>query len=145
MHSNIIRPSTTRSSEMPSPYSFSNQKSLYIFHLPRVGYMSSPPSHPTQFYHLNNIWWSLQVMKLLITKLSLFYCHFIPHRTKYSPQHPVLKHHHPQSMFFTYCDRPSFTPINVKVKLSLCFNWAPCHEGVLGSRGIVPFILWPRH
>jgi len=22
--------------------------------------------------------------------------------------------------------------IMVKVKLSLCFNWAPCHEGVLG-------------
>jgi hypothetical protein len=21
----------------------------------------------------------------------------------------------------------------VKVKLSLCFNWAPCHEGVLGE------------
>jgi hypothetical protein len=25
------------------------------------------------------------------------------------------------------------------------FNWAPRHEGVLGSGGIAPFILWPRH
>jgi len=24
----------------------------------------------------------------------------------------------------------------VKVKLSLCFNWVPSHEGVLGSGGI---------
>jgi hypothetical protein len=28
-----------------------------------------------------------------------------------------------------------------KVKLSLCFNWPPRHEGVLGSRGIAPRIL----
>jgi hypothetical protein len=33
----------------------------------------------------------------------------------------------------------------VKVKLSLCFNWAPCHESVLGERGIAPLILWRRH
>jgi hypothetical protein len=34
----------------------------------------------------------------------------------------------------------------VKVKLSLClFNQAPCHQGVLGSIGIAPLILWPRH
>jgi len=32
-----------------------------------------------------------------------------------------------------------------KVKLSLCFNWAPRHEDVLGGRGIVPLILWHRH
>jgi hypothetical protein len=29
----------------------------------------------------------------------------------------------------------------VKVKLSLCFDWAPRHEGVLGSGGIAPRIL----
>jgi hypothetical protein len=31
--------------------------------------------------------------------------------------------------------------IKVKVKLSLCFNWAPHHEDILGSGGIVPRIL----
>jgi hypothetical protein len=30
--------------------------------------------------------------------------------SKYSPQHPVLKH--PQSMFLPYCQRPNFTPIH---------------------------------
>jgi hypothetical protein len=36
-------------------------------------------------------------------------CHFIPLWSKYSPQHPVLKH--PQFMFLSYCQRPCFTPI----------------------------------
>jgi hypothetical protein len=32
--------------------------------------------------------------------------------------------------------------VKVKVKLSLCFNWSPRHEGVLvGSGGIAPWIL----
>jgi hypothetical protein len=35
--------------------------------------------------------------------------------------------------------------MEVKVKLSLCFfNWAPRHEDVLGSGGIVRRILWPE-
>jgi hypothetical protein len=35
--------------------------------------------------------------------------HVIPLRSKYSPQHPVLKH--PQSMFLPECQTPSSTPI----------------------------------
>jgi hypothetical protein len=35
--------------------------------------------------------------------------HSIPLWSKYSPQHPVLKH--PQSIFLSYCQRPCFTPI----------------------------------
>jgi hypothetical protein len=31
--------------------------------------------------------------------------------------------------------------IKVKVKLSLCFNWAPCHTGVLGNGVIAPRII----
>jgi hypothetical protein len=34
----------------------------------------------------------VQVMKLLIMQFSPTSCHFIPLRSKYSPQHPVLKH-----------------------------------------------------
>jgi len=33
----------------------------------------------------------------------------------------------------------------VKVKLSLSFNLAPRHGGALGSGGIAPLILRPRH
>jgi hypothetical protein len=35
--------------------------------------------------------------------------HFIPLRSNYSPQHPVLKH--PQSLFSPLCCTLSFTPI----------------------------------
>jgi hypothetical protein len=40
-------------------------------------------------------------------------------------------------------DRP--LPLHSTLSLSLCFNWAPCHEGVLGSGGIAPHIFWPLH
>jgi hypothetical protein len=36
-------------------------------------------------------------------------CHSIPLRSKYPPQHSVLKH--PQSMFLPYYQRPYFTPL----------------------------------
>jgi hypothetical protein len=48
-------------------------------------------------------------MKLLIMQFSLASCYFIPLRSKYSHEHPVLKH--PQSMFLSECERPSVTPI----------------------------------
>jgi hypothetical protein len=53
-------------------------------------------------------------MKLLIMQFSPT-CHFISLRSKYSPQHAVLKH--PQSMFFYIVPQP----INIqKHPLSLC-------------------------
>ena len=36
-------------------------------------------------------------------------CYLVPSRSKYSPQHRVLKH--PQLHFLPQCQRPSFTPI----------------------------------
>jgi hypothetical protein len=48
-------------------------------------------------------------MKLLIMLFSPFSCHFLPLRSKYSPQHRILKH--PQSMFFPSCERPSLAPV----------------------------------
>jgi hypothetical protein len=55
------------------------------------------PSHPAWFDYPNNIWWSVQDMKLLIMQSSPASCHFLPLRSKYSPQCPVLRHF--QSMF----------------------------------------------
>jgi hypothetical protein len=37
-------------------------------------------------------WWRVQVMKLLIMQFSPTSCHYICLHSKYSPQHPVLKH-----------------------------------------------------
>jgi hypothetical protein len=42
--------------------------------------------------HSKYTWRRVQVMKLLIMQFSPTSCHFIPLRSKYSPQHPVLKH-----------------------------------------------------
>jgi len=49
-------------------------------------------SHPHSFYHPNYIWSGVQIMKLLIMHFSSASCYFLPHKTKYSPQHPILKH-----------------------------------------------------
>jgi hypothetical protein len=55
------------------------------------------PSNPPWLDHSNYTWRRVQVMKLLIMQFSPTSHHFIPLRSKYCPQHPVLKH--PQSMF----------------------------------------------
>jgi hypothetical protein len=58
----------------------------------------------------NPVWWrncllpfrQLQVMKLLITQFSPISRHFVSLWSKYSPQHPVLKHPHSQNYSFVY-------------------------------------------
>jgi hypothetical protein len=54
-------------------------------------------SHPPLSDHPNYIWWSAQVMKFLIMQSSPASRHFLSLRSKYSLQHPVLRH--PQYMF----------------------------------------------
>jgi hypothetical protein len=45
-----------------------------ISHLSHTCYMSHAPHHPW-FVHPNNIWWSVQVMKLHIMQSSPVFCH----------------------------------------------------------------------
>jgi hypothetical protein len=45
----------------------------------------------------NYVWRRVRVMKFLIMQFSPTSCHLIFVRSKYSPQHPVLKH--PQYIF----------------------------------------------
>jgi len=43
------------------------------------------PSHPPWLNHPNNIiWWSVQVMKFLVTQSSSASCYFLPLRSKFS-------------------------------------------------------------
>jgi hypothetical protein len=58
------------------------------------------PYKPPSFDHPNNIWRrkTLQIIEILTIQFSPASCHFIPLRSKYSPQHPVFKHL--QCMFF---------------------------------------------
>jgi len=68
-----------------------------ISHISSACYMFHS-SYTLRFYHPKNIWLSAQVMKLLIMQSSPTSRHSLLLRSKYSPQHPVLKY--PQSMFF---------------------------------------------
>jgi hypothetical protein len=63
------------------------------------------PCHPPWLHH----WRKLKIMKLLIMQFSPISYHIIPLRSKYSPQHPVLKNL--QSMCLLWYQRASFTSI----------------------------------
>ena len=68
--------------------------------LPHMCYMPRS-SHSSRFYHPNNIGWGVQIIKLLIMQLPQVPCYLFPHRSKYSPQHPILKY--PQPAFIPQC------------------------------------------
>jgi hypothetical protein len=64
----------------------------------------SPRLHNSNYYYIyyyyfNYTWQRVQVRKLLIMQFSSSSCHLISPRSKYSPQHPVLKH--PPSMYLS--------------------------------------------
>jgi hypothetical protein len=70
---------------------------LYVTHLSQARRMPRS-AHPPSFDHPNNIFLNEQVMKLLMMQSSPASLHFPPLRSKYSPQHPVLRYSQP--MFF---------------------------------------------
>jgi hypothetical protein len=73
-----------------------------------------------RFANSNYTWRRVQIVHLVM-QLSPPHCHFIPLQSKYSPQHPVLKH--PQSMFLPLCQRQSFTHIqNRRQNYSLVYS-----------------------
>jgi hypothetical protein len=59
--------------------------------LPHSQHMLRPP-HPPQLNNSNYTWQRVQIMQLLVMQFSPPSHHFIPLWSKYSPQHPVLKH-----------------------------------------------------
>ena len=77
----------------------STKRSISLrFPLSHTRYMPCPP-HASRFDHPNNIWWGVQIIKLLITYFSLLSCYPVLLRHNYSPQHPILKQ--PQLMFLS--------------------------------------------
>jgi hypothetical protein len=90
IYSNIILTSAPTSSEWSLPLEFSDRSFLCISHRFLTCYMPRP-SHPPWFEH-PNIWWSLQVMTLIIMQSCPPSRHFLPLRSKYSHQHPLFKH-----------------------------------------------------
>jgi hypothetical protein len=89
-YSNIILTSMIGSSKLPLPFTFYNQNA--VCNSRSYACCIIHPSHPPWFDGPNNIWWSVEVMKLLILQYSPPSCLFLHLMSKYSPQHPVLKH-----------------------------------------------------
>jgi hypothetical protein len=74
-HPVSLRSILTLPSEWSLPFRFSDQNFVYIsqlFHVCCVPYPFNP-----WFGHPNNMWWSVQVMKLLIKRLHKSKCHFV--------------------------------------------------------------------
>jgi hypothetical protein len=107
-----------RYSELSLPFKFSNQNIVCISQFSSACYMPCP-THPPLFDHFNNIHWSVHVMKFIIVQSSAAFHHLLPFRSTYSPQHPVLKY--PQSLFFLWCERLSFTPIQKAGKIVVLY------------------------
>jgi len=89
IHSKTIFLFTTRSYAWSLHFKFSDQNLVSISHLSHACYMSQT-SHSTSFDHPNNIWWSVKVVKLIIIQSSPASCHFLPLKSKYSPQMPWI-------------------------------------------------------
>ena len=105
---NIILPSTPGSSKWYLPLMFPHQNPICTFPLPHTCYVPRP-SHSSWFDHTNNIWWSVQIMNLLIVRFPPLPCQLHPSMSQISPQRPILEH--PQPMLVPQNERPSFTSI----------------------------------
>jgi hypothetical protein len=58
-------------------YKFRHQNTIFFCHLPHTCHMPSL-SHSPVFDHLNNIWWGVKIMKLLIMKFPPVSYNFLP-------------------------------------------------------------------
>jgi len=72
---------------------------FHTFYMPR-------PTHSSRFQNRNNIWWAIQTTKPFIMQLPTIPYYHVPHKPKYFPQYPILRH--PQPTFLPQNERPSF-------------------------------------
>jgi hypothetical protein len=98
-----------------------------------------PPAHgPGQIYIYGMVWTHSHIIALMMET------QMVPEMLVIFNQLTKLRAE--ETLLMSTAMKASYhITMKVKVKLSLCFNWAPCHEGVLGSGGIAPLILWPQH
>jgi hypothetical protein len=82
IHLNIIHPPGL----FPSGFPINN---LYAILFPHSFYMTHP--FHSRLDHFDCTCWRIKVTKFLVMQTSPPYCHFVPLRSKYSPQHLVLK------------------------------------------------------
>jgi hypothetical protein len=116
IHCNITLLSTPRSSKWSPPFRFCDE----MFYAFLISPMSGTSSVHLILLNLITLITFGEANKLQ----SLFFFslpasrHFVPLRSKYSPQHPIPKH--PRSVFFPYCERdPSLISLSHLVQNSL--------------------------
>ena len=105
IHLNIILPSTPGYPKYSLFLRFPHQNPVYTSPLPHTRYMPLP-SHLILLQLIIRTVLGGQYRPLISSLYS--FLHY-PLRSKYSPQHPILKH--PQPTFLPQCERPSFTPM----------------------------------
>jgi len=104
---------------------FPHQSPIYTSLAPHNCHVPRP--YHSRFDHPNNIWWWIQIMKLLVMWSSSLSCYLVPLRQKYVPQHPLPEHHQPR--FLPECERPSLTRIQNYIQnyspvyFNLCIFW----------------------
>jgi hypothetical protein len=108
IYSIIIHPSTSRSPQWSLSLWFPHQDPTYTPLLTHPLHMPSP-SHSSRFYHPHNVGCGVQIIQFLVMQSPSVPRYLVPPRSKYSPQHHVLKH--PQVPFLPQCQRPSFTHV----------------------------------
>ena len=120
IHFNVILPSSPKFSMWSLSLGTFHQNPVFTSMVCHTCYLPRP-SHSSRFDHPNNIWWAVQIIKLLVVLCSPLPCYlyFVTLRPSCLPQHPVLKHRQP--VFLPHRKRPSFTPIQTNTKiLVLC-------------------------
>ena len=78
---NIILPSVPGSPMWTLSLRFPHQYPEYDTRFPHKRYMPRP-SHSSRIYHPNNIWWTVQIIKLLIMQFSPLPCYLVRLRPK---------------------------------------------------------------
>jgi hypothetical protein len=69
IHLNTILPSMPASAKRSLSLRFLHQNPVHTSPLPHMRYMLCP-SHSSQFYHPNNIWWAVQIINPLSPELN---------------------------------------------------------------------------
>jgi hypothetical protein len=125
-YSNIVLPSTTRSSKLCLSLRFSHQSPICTYALPDLSPMLRP-SYSSWFWHQNDTSWGAQLMKLLIRHPPPFAFYVVSSWHKSFPRNPNLI---PLSCALSQGQRRS---IALKAKLSwlqpyFCVAWISIQE-----------------